>query len=189
MEVIVLNDKKSKKDTQKKFENIKEEFIHNIAKNMSLYGISPSVGRVYGSLYFAEEPMTLDDLREAVGMSKTSMSTGVRSLSEMRMVQPVYRRGIRKDLYRTEPDWHKSFTTLFTQKWKKATETNVEKAVETKLELERLLSDSEDIGINEEIQEAIDRIDAAEAYYEWVLRFVEVMESGEIYRLVPKEKP
>ncbi len=185
MEVILLKDKT---EQCKLFENIKDEFVQSIAKNMSLYGITPSVGRVYGSLYFAEEPMTLDDLREAVGMSKTSMSTGVRSLADMQMVQPVFRRGVRKDLYSTEPDWHKSFMTLFTQKWKKATETNVEEAEDTIEKLQQLLSNTTNHDLRTEIQQAVFKIEAAEEYYDWLLRFVDVMESGEIYNLVPKKK-
>lgn len=72
-----------------KYEETIEKFIQVIAKNMSLYGITASVGRLYGVLYFSDEPMTLDDMRDALEMSKTSMSTGVRALSEMKMVEPA----------------------------------------------------------------------------------------------------
>ena len=99
-----------------------EQFIQMIAKNMTLYGIAPSVGRLYGMLYFSDEPMTLDGLRDALKMSKTSMSTGVRALAEMNMVEPAYRKGVRKDLYQSEEDWYKSFTSLFGDRWRHHTE-------------------------------------------------------------------
>ena len=70
-----------------KHEETIEKFIQAIATNMSLYGLTPSVGRLYGVLYFEDKPMTLDDMREALSMSKTSMSTGVRALSDMKMVE------------------------------------------------------------------------------------------------------
>ncbi len=94
-----------------KHEETIEKFIQVIAKNMNLYGITSSVGRLYGVLYFSDEPMTLDDMRNALEMSKTSMSTGVRTLSDMKMVESTFRRGIRKDLYQSEEDWYKSFTS------------------------------------------------------------------------------
>src|SRR5690625_6811500 len=91
---------------------------------MILYGITPSIGRLYGVHYFSEDPMTLDDMTDALQMSKTSMSTGIRALSDMRMVESTFRRGVRKDLYQAEEDWYKSFTTLFGKQWRSSTEKN-----------------------------------------------------------------
>ena len=171
-----------------RYEETKEQFIQSIAKNMNLYGITPSIGRLYGALYFSEQPMTLDDMREALGMSKTSMSTGVRTLLDMKMVEPVFKRGIRKDLYRTEEDWYKSFSALFSRKWKKATETNIEEMIETKEELEKLYNKTESESLKEKIKVDYERLDYAKEYYDWLLRFVEVIETGKIYELVPKIK-
>ena len=84
--VIVPTDK-----TWQEYEEIIDKFIQVIAKNMNLYGITPSVGRLYGKLYFHDGRMTLDDMRDALEMSKTSMSTGVRALSEMKMVEPAFK--------------------------------------------------------------------------------------------------
>src|SRR5699024_1518764 len=68
-----------------------QQLIQVIGTGMSLYGITCSIGRLYGVLYFSDEPLTLDDMRDALEMSKTSMSTGVRTLSEMKMVEPTFR--------------------------------------------------------------------------------------------------
>ncbi|MDG5786395.1 GbsR/MarR family transcriptional regulator [Evansella sp. AB-P1] len=170
------------------YEETKDQFIQSIAKNMTLYGITPSIGRLYGALYFSDTPMTLDDMRDELAMSKTSMSTGVRSLSDMKMVEPVFRRGVRKDLYRTEQDWYKSFTALFSRQWKKATETNIEEADEAIGELEKIYNLTEDEELKSKIENDIERLAYAKEYYEWLLRFVEAVESGKIYELVPKTK-
>ncbi|UCZ54312.1 GbsR/MarR family transcriptional regulator [Bacillus shivajii] len=183
-----MSEDKKNNNEWKKYEETKDQFIQSIAKNMSLYGITPSIGRLYGALYFAEDPMTLDDMREALGMSKTSMSTGVRSLSDMKMVEPVFRRGIRKDLYRTEEDWYKSFTALFSRQWRKATETNIEEADEAEEVLERVLKRTDDPELKEKIEHDLDRLSYARQYYVWLLQFVDVVESGKIYELVPKIK-
>ncbi|MBX0357205.1 GbsR/MarR family transcriptional regulator [Halobacillus sp. Nhm2S1] len=169
-----------------KYEETIEQFIQVIAKNMSLYGVTPSIGRLYGVLYFSQEPMTLDDMREALEMSKTSMSTGVRALSDMKMVEPSFKKGVRKDLYKSEEDWYKSFTSLFGSRWRHHTETNIEEADEAIQELLELQEQTTDEDLQMKITEDIDRLEYAQNYYRWLMRFIHVVESGEIFQYVPK---
>jgi HTH-type transcriptional regulator, glycine betaine synthesis regulator len=170
-----------------KYEQTIEQFIQVIAKNMSLYGITTSVGRLYGALYFADEPMTLDDMRDALEMSKTSMSTGVRALSEMKMVESSFRKGVRKDLYQSEEDWYKSFTSLFGNRWRHNTETNIEEADEAIHELQLLTEHTDDSDLKKKINSDIDKLRYAKNYYSWLMKFIRVVESGEIFKYIPKE--
>ncbi|GAB3060597.1 GbsR/MarR family transcriptional regulator [Virgibacillus ainsalahensis] len=165
-----------------------EKFIQVIAKNMNLYGITPSVGRLYGVLYFAEEPMTLDDMREALEMSKTSMSTGVRALSDMKMVESTFKKGVRKDLYHSEEDWYKSFTSLFGNRWRQQTERNIEEADEAIEELENILQKTTDEQLKTKIENDLERLLYAKNYYKWLMKFIKTMESGEIFNYIPKNK-
>ncbi|NGP43899.1 GbsR/MarR family transcriptional regulator [Bacillaceae bacterium SIJ1] len=171
------------------YEQTKEQFIHIIAKNMNLYGITPSVGRLYGALYFSDEPMTLDDMRDALGMSKTSMSTGVRQLMDLKMVEPVFKRGVRKDLYTSEEDWYKSFTALFSARWRKSIEKNLEELNEAEQVLKELQAKTEDTVLASHIEEDLKRLNYGASYYRWLLRLIVTMESGEIFEFVPKEPP
>ncbi|GAA0447855.1 MAG: GbsR/MarR family transcriptional regulator [Bacillota bacterium] len=163
-----------------------EKFIQVIAKNMNLYGITSSVGRLYGVLYFADQPMTLDDMRDALEMSKTSMSTGVRSLSDMKMVESTFKKGIRKDLYQSEEDWYKSFTSLFGNRWRHHTETNIEEADEAIAELEKIYEETDDENLKNKISKDIERLRYAQNYYEWLMKFIQVIESGKIFDYIPK---
>jgi DNA-binding transcriptional regulator GbsR (MarR family) len=174
------------KENWEKYEETKDRFIQVIAKNMNLYGITPSVGRLYGVLYFSEEPMTLDDMREALGMSKTSMSTGVRALGDMRMVEPAYKRGVRKDLYRSEEDWYKSFTALFGNRWKKQTESNIEETIDAIKKMEHLVEKTEQKQLKENIKQDLEKLYYAKNYYEWLMKFIHSMETGEIFKYIPK---
>lgn len=171
-----------------KYEETVEKFIQVIAKNMSLYGITSSVGRLYGVLYFSEMPMTLDDMRDALEMSKTSMSTGVRTLSDMKMVESTFKKGIRKDLYQTEDDWYKSFTSLFGNRWRQHTETNIEEADETIHELRAIFSKTDDNELKNKIQHDIERLEYAKNYYKWLMKFIQVIESGKIFEYIPKNE-
>lgn len=169
-----------------RYEETIEKFIQVIAKNMNLYGITSSVGRLYGVLYFSDGAMTLDDMRNALEMSKTSMSTGVRALSDMKMVESTFKRGIRKDLYESEEDWYKSFTSLFGNRWRQYTETNIEEADEAILELTDVLQATTDEELKTKINLDVERLRYAQNYYKWLMKFIRVIESGEIFDLIPR---
>lgn len=186
MEGILLAERDEK--NWEKHEAVMEKIIQVIAKNMNLYGITPSIGRLYGVLYFNDEPMTLDDMRDALSMSKTSMSTGVRTLSDMKMVESTYRKGVRKDLYQSEEDWYKSFTALFGIKWRQQTETNIEETIETIEILEEMYNDTEDEELKQQIEHDLVKLEEAKKYYQWLMRFIKVVESGEIFKYIPKNK-
>lgn len=66
--------------------------IETLARNMDLYGITMSTGLLYGTLLFQDKSMTLDEMGEALGMSKTSMSTGVRTLMDLNMVEKIWKK-------------------------------------------------------------------------------------------------
>lgn len=178
----------------------RDKVIQTVAKNMDLFGVTPSVGRLYGTMFFQGEPMTLDEMRDELGMSKTSMSTGVRSLMEINMVHKKWQKGVRKDLYEVEEDWYKTFIDLFTTKWQKAIEINsihVKRALKDLQSLEQSLingyaSDSENDGsvdaeLLKTIKADIAKLEHAIEYYDWLSRLVESFESGEIFNLIPKK--
>ena len=85
-----------------RLEKARERIIESIAQNIHLYGLTPSAGRQYGTMFFHNEPLTLDDMTEELGMSKTSMSTSVRALSDLKLVERAWKRGVRKDLISSE---------------------------------------------------------------------------------------
>ncbi|MBU9723779.1 GbsR/MarR family transcriptional regulator [Litchfieldia alkalitelluris] len=169
-----------------KLDGARNRFITEIAKNIHLYNITPSAGRLYGTVFFSEEPMTLDEMSRALGMSKTSMSTGIRSLLEANMVERVWERGIRKDLYKVEDDWYKSFSNVFINRWRNATELNMGAIQETK---EMLLHLKEETGFDdvlEKVETDLEKLEEAENYYIWLTDVISLFESGKIFELVPK---
>jgi DNA-binding transcriptional regulator GbsR (MarR family) len=63
--------------------------------------MSRILGRVYGLLMIADEPMLgLDQMAEQLGISKASVSTTVRQLQAFTLVEKVTVPGDRKDYYR-----------------------------------------------------------------------------------------
>ncbi|MCL7747539.1 GbsR/MarR family transcriptional regulator [Halalkalibacter alkaliphilus] len=172
-----------------KLEQARSRFIDSMAQNMNLYGITPSVGRLYGLLYFSERPMTLDCMKDELGMSKTSMSTSVRQLQELKMVEKVWKKGIRKDLYQSIDDWYETFSDLFSVKWRAGVSLNINSLQKSLEELDELLADE---GTSDEVKKEAEvdkeKLLHALEYYDWLNRLIDSIESKEIFEYIPKKK-
>ncbi|OIJ14619.1 GbsR/MarR family transcriptional regulator [Anaerobacillus arseniciselenatis] len=172
-----------------KLKKARDRFVSEVAKNIHLYDISHSVGRLYGTVFFSEDAMTLDEMSDELGMSKTSMSTGIRSLVEVNMVERVWEKGIRKDLYKTEDDWYKSFSNVFINRWRNATEQNTIAIQETKEMLHELNDTTGSDHLKQLIKSDLTKLKQAEAYYTWLDDVISLFETGEIFDIVPKREP
>src|SRR5690554_3508406 len=173
-------------DCQKKIQQVRDKVIQSIAQNIDLYGINQSIGRLYGTMYFHNQPMTLDEMRDALGMSKTSMSTGVRSLLDINMVHRRWQKGVRKDLYSVEEDWYKTFIDLFSTKWGRGIETNEKEIKKAKKELEELASQASNEELKGVLTKDLAKLQHALEYYQWLAMLIESFETGEIFKFIPK---
>lgn len=81
---------------QEKLQESQDLMVSAIAQSMVVYGVTPSVGRIYGVLYFSDEPLTLDQITEQVAMSKASVSNGIRELIDTEMVTKVWKKANEK---------------------------------------------------------------------------------------------
>lgn len=165
---------------------VRKRVIEAIGRNMDLYGIALSTGHLYGLLFFADKPMTLDEMGVEMSMSKTSMSTGVRTLLDLKMVNKVWEKGSRKDLYEVEYDWYQTFTDFFAIKWRKAVESNILVLRRSLEELNRCLASEPEGPLRKVLEEDARKMKEAVKYYEWLDRLIDTMENGDIYQLVPK---
>ncbi|MBP2000657.1 DNA-binding transcriptional regulator GbsR (MarR family) [Paenibacillus shirakamiensis] len=167
-------------------QKIRKRVIEAIGRNMDLYGVTLSTGHLYGLLFFADKPMTLDEMGEEMKMSKTSMSTGVRTLLDLKMVNKVWEKGSRKDLYEVEFDWYQTFHDFFSTKWRNAVETNLSVLQRSIEEIDRWIGQQSEENVLSVLKEDKRKMKEAVQYYEWLDRLIDTMESGDIYKLVPK---
>ena len=105
------------------------------------------------------------------------------------MVNKVWEKGSRKDLYEVERDWYQTFGDFFAIKWRKAVEMNLLVLRKSLSELKALAArEPDDETLQRYVQDDLDKINQAIAYYLWLDRLIDAMESGDIYSLVPKEE-
>jgi len=63
------------------------------------WGIGRAMGQIWAVLYLNPEPMTMDQLVQAVGITKGHASTNLRALLRLGLVTKSFRPGDRKDYY------------------------------------------------------------------------------------------
>lgn len=176
-------------DGNEKLEIARKRIVESIAQNIHLYGLPPSAGRQYGMMFFQNRPLTLDDMSEELGMSKTSMSTSVRALSEAKLVERVWERGVRKDLYKANDDWYQNFIDMFSIKWRRSVMLHSSAIRRSLREIEQLIVDeviSEDL--LEQAKADKQKLIYIRDYYEWLDRLVDAFENHDIFDLVPIKK-
>lgn len=178
-----------KNDPSKKIEEMQDVLISAIAQTMVLYGVTVSVGRIYGVLYFSDAPMTIDEIKEEVAMSKASVSNGLRELLETEMVSKVWKKGERKDHYIAEKDFIRNLQTFLVKKLRQE-RTLLYKAIEQAKPVFRDIAQDEraDETSREQAKQNLTHLAEAEQYLDWIMRLSNAMESGEIFTFIPKEK-
>ncbi len=82
-------------------------------------GMSPIAGRLYALLLLSQEPRSLDELADALGVSKASVSTDARRLLERGIVGRVAKTGDRRDYYELTPDFFARIIDARISRWRR----------------------------------------------------------------------
>jgi len=73
--------------------------IEIFVRAANLIGLPRSVGEIYGMLFCAQEPLTFDDFATRLGISRGSVSQGLKLLRQLGAIKLQYIAGSRKDYY------------------------------------------------------------------------------------------
>lgn len=149
-------------------ETIHTKVTHEFSKTLEMFGLSPQDARLFVTLYLHQSPMTLDEMSEALGKSKTAMSNGVRALLDQGLVERVWKKGFRKDLYQANENLYRNFMSSYIKKWQEA-------AIEQKNTLSVMEADLkdriQDYSDQEKMKHADDlyqRIEDMISFHEWI---------------------
>ena len=78
------------------------EMIEAGGRTAQSFGVNRLMGQVYMLLYLTENPLSLDELSQEIGVSKASASITCRQLESWGALRKVWKRGDRKDYYEAE---------------------------------------------------------------------------------------
>lgn len=80
------------------------QFVERFAVALETDGFPRIAGRIFGHLIVSDDDVSLDDIAEAVGASKASVSVNTRMLEEKGLIDRVSRTGDRRDYYKLSCD-------------------------------------------------------------------------------------
>ena len=80
--------------------------------------LSPLQGRIFGVLYLAERPLSLEEIAAALGQSKSNVSITIRGLVEWHLVRHVPTPGSRKDHYEATTDFVRAMHELVERRFR-----------------------------------------------------------------------
>lgn len=179
-------DENKQPSAESEISQAEEIVIHAIAETMDLYGITPSIGRLYAIIYFKQHPMTLDEMKDDVGMSKPSMSTAVRQLQEINIVQKIWQKGSRKDHFVAEKNFFNYFSQFFGSKWKREAELNLFAIEQAEHRLQTVMEDEKtEERLKERARQDLQQLEEYRKYCYWLQQLVDSIESGEIFDFLP----
>ena len=85
----------------------------------SRWGINRTVGQMYALLVLSKEPLCADDITEALGISRSNVSMGLKELTSWELVKLQHRPGERKEYYSAPGDVWNIAKTLIEQRRKR----------------------------------------------------------------------
>jgi DNA-binding transcriptional regulator GbsR (MarR family) len=107
--------------------DIEEKFIDGVNNIGSSWGINAVESKIIGFLFTQDKPSSLNDIVEALNISKGNISVCIRKLEEKHIVKKVWVKGDRKDYYEMTIELWEIFLKKLGDNFKKETI----KAVET----------------------------------------------------------
>lgn len=99
-----------------------ESFIVHFGEMGSRWGINRTVGQMYALLMMNEEPLNADDISEALSVSRSNVSMGLKELQSWRLIKPHHIAGDRKEYYTAPDDCWEIARTLIEERRKREIE-------------------------------------------------------------------
>ena len=93
-----------------------KQFILHWGEMGTRWGVNRTVAQVHALLYLSPEPLTAEDIAEALSVARSNVSTSLKELQNWNLVQIDSRMGDRRDYFRTTADVWTLFLTVVDQR-------------------------------------------------------------------------
>ena len=88
-------------------------FIEDFGQLFARYGLAATFGRVFGLLFISDRPLSLDDIAEQLGVSKSGVSVATRDLERLGVARRSGTPGTRRVLYEAADNMEPIFEAQF----------------------------------------------------------------------------
>ncbi|HEY3989654.1 MAG TPA: MarR family transcriptional regulator [Acidobacteriaceae bacterium] len=101
------------------------EFILHWGEMGSRWGVNRTVAQVHALLYLSTDPLTADDITEALSVARSNVSASLRELQNWELVQATHQMGDRRDFFSTSHDVWQLFLTVLQQRVEREIEPTI----------------------------------------------------------------
>ncbi len=101
------------------------EFILHWGEMGSRWGVNRTVAQVHALLYVSAEPLTAEDIAEALSVARSNVSTSLRELQNWKLVHTTHQMGDRRDFFATSHDVWQLFLTVVQQRVEREIEPTI----------------------------------------------------------------
>ncbi len=154
----------------------RETVLDAMEQSADIYGLNRSYGRLYGLLFFADDPVSLDDLVDESGYAKSTVSTAMKNMERLHL---VYRRSVpgegKKAYFEAERDFWTVVQAFLRREVSREIST-MTAALETAEDRLESLDD-------EQADRDLEKIREMEQMYDRSQRLVDLLTSSSVNRL------
>lgn len=93
-----------------------KEFILHWGEMGARWGVNRTVAQVHALLYLSPQPMTAEEIADALSVARSNVSTSLRELENWNLVHTESRMGERRDFFHTSVDVWTLFLTVIEQR-------------------------------------------------------------------------
>src|SRR5579871_665977 len=101
------------------------EFILHWGEMGNRWGVNRTVAQVHALLYLSPEPLTAEDIADALSVARSNVSTSLRELQNWQLVQATHQMGDRRDFFSTSHDVWQLFLTVVQQRVEREIEPTI----------------------------------------------------------------
>lgn len=96
-----------------------EKFVLHFGEMGGRWGINRTVGQIYALLFLSDRPLNAEEITEALGVSRSNVSMGVKELEAWRLVRKRHLPGDRRDHFEAPDDIWQIVRTLAEERRKR----------------------------------------------------------------------
>jgi DNA-binding transcriptional regulator GbsR (MarR family) len=89
-----------------------QTFVLHFGEMGSRWGVNRTVGQIYALLFLSDRPLNADEIAEALGMSRSNVSMGLKELEAWRLIRKRHLPGDRREYIETPDDIWQILRTL-----------------------------------------------------------------------------
>ena len=111
-----------------------QEFVLHFGEMGSRWGINRTVGQIYAVLFLSEKPMNAEQITEALGVSRSNTSMGLKELQAWNLVRQSHVPDDRRDYFTTPGDLWEIVRTLVAERRKREIDPTLTKLRELEMQ-------------------------------------------------------